>query len=110
MDLQLTRVMTSGQAESALAGSGLIGDMVRRAGGRIEVLPAGGIRPATVANLVARTGCDQVHASVRTAGHDPSVSARPLVRFGTDGASADRFERTDPGAVAALRSAVARRP
>jgi copper homeostasis protein len=109
IDLKLARVMTSGQAESASAGSALIAEIVRRAAGRIEVLPAGGINAATVADVIARTGCNQVHASVRTTAHDPSVAARPLVRFSSAGpASEDRFDRTDPKAVAALRSAVGR--
>jgi copper homeostasis protein len=109
IDLKFTRVMTSGQAGSACAGSALIAEIVRRAAGRIEVLPAGRIDATTVTGLIARTGCNQVHASARTTGHDPSVGARPLVRFGSDGAAKeDRFDRTDPGAVAALRSAVGR--
>ena len=109
IELQFTRVMSSGQAESASAGSELIAEIVRRAAGRIEVLAAGGINPTNVADVVARTGCIQVHASVRTTGHDPSVAARPLVRFGSTGAaSEDRFERTDAVAVAALRAAAER--
>jgi len=107
IDLAFTRVMTSGQAETAWAGSTLIAEMVRRAAGRLEVLPAGGIKPTNVADVLARTGCDQIHASVRTSGHDPSVAARPLVRFGTLArASEDCFDHTNSDAVAALRSAL----
>jgi copper homeostasis protein len=107
IDLAFTRVMTSGQARSASAGARLIAEMVGQAAGRIEVLPAGGINATNVADVVARTGCDQLHASVRTSGHDPSVAARPLVRFGRFGtASEDHFDHTDSNAVAALRSAL----
>lgn len=65
IDLGVRRVMTSGQRPTALEGSTLIAELVRRAAGRIEILPAGGVRPANAAQLLARTGCDQLHASLR---------------------------------------------
>src|ERR1043165_63194 len=60
IDLGIRRVMTSGQEESAYNGSALIAELIRRAAGRIEILPAGGINRFTIADLVARTHCDQV--------------------------------------------------
>ena len=108
IDLGFHRVMTSGQAESALAGADLIDRLIRRAAGRIEVLPAGRINPDNVADLVSRTGCGQVHASVATTGRDSSVAGRPGIRFyRATPLPEDRFEQTDASAVAALRSALA---
>lgn len=102
--LGFTRVMTSGQEETAFNGSPLIADLVRRAAGRIEVLPSGGINRFTAADVVARTGCDQVHAALRTAARDASVAARPQVRFGPAvGLPEERIDRTDEAAVAKLR-------
>ena len=49
-----------------------IAELMRRAAGRIEVLPAGGINRFTVADVLARTGCDQVHASLRAGAHRSS--------------------------------------
>lgn len=109
IDLGFTRVMTSGQAESAVEGAARIADLIREAGGQIEVLPAGGLTAATAAPFVARTGCEQVHAGVRGVGNDPSVAARPAVRFGARSLLPEgQFDRTDGPAVAALRAALAR--
>jgi copper homeostasis protein len=83
VDLGFGRVMTSGQEETAYNGAGLIAELIHRAAGRIEVLPAGGINRFTVADVVARTGCDQVHASLRVRREDQSVTARPQVSFGS---------------------------
>lgn len=77
IDAGVRRVMTSGQRPTAAEGADLIGALVRRAAGRIEVLPAGGIRPWNATELVARTGCDQVHAALREPRPDPSTRARP---------------------------------
>jgi copper homeostasis protein len=102
--LGFRRVLTSGQEESAYNGAGLIADLIRRAAGRIEVLPAGGINRFTVADVVARTGCDQVHASLHASREDGSVRARPQVSFGAAFRPAeDRYEATSQDAVAELR-------
>ena len=68
IDLGFTRVMTSGGARTALAGADIICQLIERARDRIEILPAGGIAPAHVRELVARTGCRQVHGSFRQRG------------------------------------------
>jgi copper homeostasis protein len=80
--LGVRRVMTSGQAATAAAGAGRLKQLVAQAAGRIEVLAAGGIRTENVRELLARTGCTQVHASLRTPRGDPSALTRPHVRFG----------------------------
>ena len=73
--------------------------------GYIEVLPAGGINRFTAADIVARTGCGQIHAGMRTARRDPSVAGKPHVSFGGPiRPPEDRFDATSPDAVSELRS------
>jgi copper homeostasis protein len=109
IDLGFRRVLTSGQEETAYNGAPRIAELIRRCAGRIEVLPCGGINRFTVTDVVARTGCDQVHASLRTRREDRSVAARPQVSFG--GAvklPEDRYSTTSPEAVAELRGLLRR--
>ena len=75
IDLGVRRVMTSGSARTAVAGAALIRRLVERAAGRIEVLPAGGVRPANALRVVRQTGCDQLHTSLRDRGGKMSVTA-----------------------------------
>ena len=81
IDLGFHRVMTSGGRATAEAGAAAIARLHAQAAGRIEILPAGGIRPPNAARIVARTGCDQLHTSLRdTSGRmSPSMLAQ-LVR------------------------------
>jgi copper homeostasis protein len=65
IDLGVRRVMTSGGRPDAASGSDVIAQLVERAAGRIEILPAGGVRPANARRLIERTGCDQLHTSLR---------------------------------------------
>lgn len=105
IDLGLRRVLTSGHQPNCTKGAGLIAELVRRAAGRIEILPGAGVNASTVRQLLARTACDQVHASLRTRRRDRSSFSRPGIAFGGHG-SGEEFEATDADAVAALRAAL----
>jgi copper homeostasis protein len=101
--LGFRRVMTSGQRPTALQGAGMIKTLMRRAAGRIEVLPAAGINARTVSELLTQTGCEQIHASLRGKRVDSSTRSRPDVTFSSSIASGEsEFEATDPAAVAEL--------
>jgi copper homeostasis protein len=109
IDLGFRRVMTSGQEETAYNGAKLIAELIRRAGRRIEVLPAAGINRFTVADVIVRTRCDQVHASLRIRREDGSVAFRPQVSFGGPvRIPEDRYDGTCAEAVAELRGQLLR--
>ncbi len=96
IDLGITRVLTSGQQNAAPDGADLIRQLIDRAGGRIEILPGGGLRLNSLDEFVARTGCVQVHLAAPGVQYDNSTLARPSVTFG--GAlypSEVRYEVTD---------------
>jgi copper homeostasis protein len=105
IELGFRRVMTSGQEENAYNGAARIAELVARAAGRIEVLPAGGINRFNVADVVARTGCTQIHTSLQRSRTDPSTAARPHVYF--DKAfprPQETYDATNPLAVADVRA------
>lgn len=104
IDLGVRRLMSSGQEATAYNGAALLRRLIERAAGRIEVLPAGGINCFTVADVLERTGCDQVHASLRSRRCDPSTAARPQVSYSGTGLPEDGYHATSPEAVAALRA------
>ena len=100
VDLGITRVLTSGQKDTVPEGVELIAELVERAGGRIGILPGGGIRPFNVLEVVERTGCRQVHMTAWGTVRDSSTRARPEVTFG--GAlrpAEDSYEVTDAALV-----------
>jgi copper homeostasis protein len=94
--LGVTRVLTSGQQDTVPEGADLIKRLIDHAAGRIEVLPGGGIKPHNLIDVIARTGCTQVHLTAFKTVEDPSTRNRPHVTFG--GAlqpPEDRFQMTD---------------
>src|SRR5262249_51008632 len=61
--LGFARVLTSGQAASALEGRERIASLVRAARGRISIVAAGGVRAENAAELVRATGVAELHFS-----------------------------------------------
>ena len=60
------RILTSGQAQTAMEGTALIAELVKRAGERIIVMAGAGISAQNLAQLVETTGIRELHASART--------------------------------------------
>lgn len=63
--LGVDRVLTSGLKPTAIAGSVLIGELQKRYGEQIEILPGSGINAANAARLMSDTGVTQVHSSCK---------------------------------------------
>lgn len=103
--LGFTRVLTSGQAPTAPEGADTIRRMREYAAGRLEILPGCGVRPENAAELLARTGCGQLHASVKGERPDGSAAHRGAVRF-TGAAPGGGCWAVDRAALAALVAAV----
>jgi copper homeostasis protein len=61
----INRVMTSGQHPTAIEGLERLAEIQVATGGRIELLPAGGIRRANCLEIVDTAAVEQLHSSFR---------------------------------------------
>jgi len=61
IDLGVSRVLTSGAAETALEGADAIATLRERARKRIGIVAGGGVRKHNVSEVIARTGVSEVH-------------------------------------------------
>jgi len=82
VDLGLTRILTSGQRDTVIESLDLIKRLIDYAGDRIQILPGGGIKPYQVDEVIARTGCRQIHVAAWATRHDSSTRHHPEVTFG----------------------------
>lgn len=107
VDLGFTRILTSGQQDSALDALPFIQRLIDYAGDRIEILPGGGISPASIPQVVRETGCRQVHLTAFKTVIDTSTRARPHVTFGGGlEPREDQFQMTDRDLVRRIRQSV----
>jgi copper homeostasis protein len=81
IDLGFHRVMTSGGRPTAVEGAQSIRRLIDLSAARIEILPAGGIRPGNARRVITGTRCDQIHTSLRdSSGHMSARALSALVR------------------------------
>lgn len=80
MDLGIERLLTSGQAPTALMGVELLTGLVEKAGDRLSVMPGGGVSVTNAAEILRESGAHEIHASAR----EPIASA---MRFRRDDVS-----------------------
>lgn len=73
------RILTSGQETGAPEGAALIGELVKKAGDRIIIMPGAGIRASNIQQLMNDTGAKEFHGSVRKATINPMSFANPKV-------------------------------
>ena len=96
IDLGITRILTGGRKTVASAGTALLAELVRRAGGRIEIMAGGGVTAANASQLMG-AGVDALHASC-------SVQAPLRQPAGQIGIAPCR--ETNADMIAALRAAM----
>lgn len=63
--LGCSRVLTSGQAATALQGASLLQELVKQADGRIVIMPGCGVNSSNAADILRFTGASEIHASAR---------------------------------------------
>jgi copper homeostasis protein len=63
VDIGVDRILTSGQEESAMAGLELLSDLVKRAGDRIIIMPAGNIHENNVEKIARETAARELHVT-----------------------------------------------
>ena len=80
--LKVTRVLTSGRKPSVHFGAETVRQMIEYAGGRIEILPGAGIKLENVEEIIAKTGANQIHASLSKLSFDNSTALNPAIHFG----------------------------
>lgn len=65
ISLKIKRVLTSGGASSAILGAEKLAQLVKKAAGRITIMPGAGINENNIESLIDQTGAIQFHASAK---------------------------------------------
>ena len=98
------RVLTAGQQAVASKGTALIAELVKRANGRIAIMPGSGINEETVERIVKETGVKEIHFSA-TAFHDSAMQYHntSIAGMGSDEGSEFKVRSVDPQRIVAVR-------
>lgn len=93
--LGIDRVLTSGQAPTALAGAITLRRLVEAASGRITVMPGGGIKEHNIAEVARLTGASEFHVRLEKKVSSRMDFRRQEVSMGTQGQSEYEHTVTD---------------
>jgi copper homeostasis protein len=85
------RILTSGGAPSALAGSERTAALVHAAGNRIRIMVCGRVRAANIKQIAQTSGAKEFHASLRKAVPSPVTYRNPTLHMGDAGS--DEYTR-----------------
>ena len=65
IDMGCERILTSGGKTTAMEGSSVIFNLIKKAAGRIIIMPGSGVSESNVWDLVRYTGAKEIHSSAR---------------------------------------------
>ncbi|MFT2008475.1 copper homeostasis protein CutC [Pontibacter sp. 13R65] len=65
IELNVDRLLTSGQQGTALEGAALISELIERAGNNLTVMPGSGVNERNMQELLKLTGATELHTSAR---------------------------------------------
>ena len=107
ISLGCNRVLTSGQAPTALAGIDMLAKLVGQADGRIIIMPGCGVRPDNIRRIADATGATEFHSSARSSIDSGMLYRNPAVSMGgTVVVDEYRQDITNPNIVVDLREAL----
>lgn len=66
IEIGCERILTSGGKSTAPEGANVIAELIRKAAGRIIIMPGSGVSESTVADLVHITKATEIHSSARS--------------------------------------------
>lgn len=90
-----TRLLSSGQAATALEGAALLQQLQQQAGDRLIVMPGAGVRGNNIGELVQKTGCREFHSSGRAPFPSGMTYRNPAVNMGAPGQDEYSLVETD---------------
>lgn len=96
IELGCRSLLTSGQAASAFEGMEMLGDLVKRAGGRISIMAGAGVNPENCRSIIKTTKVPAVHTSARETAPGPMEFIRTGLNMGAPGV--DEYTRKTTGA------------
>jgi copper homeostasis protein len=98
------RILTAGQQAVASKGTALIAELIKKATGRISIMPGSGVNEGTVEHIVRETGCREIHFSA-TAFRDSAMQYRnpAIAGMGSEEGSEFTYRTVDLARVKAMR-------
>jgi copper homeostasis protein len=104
IEVGFDRILTSGHETSAIKGVILIAELVKKANGRIAIMPGSGVNEETVEPIVSVTGATEIHFSA-TGSRDSAMQYRnpAIAGMGSEEGSEFKLRTVNPERIRRMR-------
>ncbi len=104
IEVGFDRILTAGHQTTAALGADLIAELVKKANGRIAIMPGSGVNENTVEEIVRKTKVTEVHFSA-TAFRDSVMQYRnqAITGMGSEEGAEFKYRTVDPERVRTMR-------
>ncbi len=104
IEVGFDRILTAGHQTTAALGADLIAELVKKANGRIAIMPGSGVNENTVEEIVRKTKVTEIHFSA-TAFRDSVMQYRnqAIAGMGSEEGAEFKYRTVDPERVRAMR-------
>jgi copper homeostasis protein len=104
IEVGFDRILTSGQQPHAIKGVDLIAELIKKANGRIAIMPGSGVNENTVAEIVSKTKAKEIHFSA-TAFRDSAMvyKNQNIAGMGDEEGSEFKLRTVDPNRIKKMR-------
>lgn len=105
IEVGFDRILTAGQQSQALKGLDLISELIKKADGRIAIMPGSGVNENTVEEIVKKSGAKEIHFSAAAQRSSVMDYKNPnITGMGSDEGSEFLVRTVDPGRVRQIRA------
>lgn len=105
IEVGFDRILTAGQKPKAVEGVDLIVELLRRAAGRIRIMPGSGVNETTVQAIVSKTGAQEIHFSATAMNPSPMQYRNAAISgMGDESGSEYLLRSVDPERVKKMRA------
>lgn len=99
------RILTAGQQAQAVKGAALLGELVKKANGRIAIMAGSGVNENTVEEIVSKSAVSEIHFSATAFRESPmQFRNQQIAGMGSDEGSEFKLRTVDPARVKLIRS------
>lgn len=104
IEVGFNRILTAGHRATAPEGADLLGELIKKANGRIAIMPGSGVNESTVQELVRKSKATEIHFS-STAFRESAMQYRneKIAGMGSDEGAEFKYRTVDPERVRTMR-------
>jgi copper homeostasis protein len=104
IEVGFDRILTAGQQAQASKGADLIGELIKKANGRIAIMPGSGVNENTVQDIVRKSGAREIHFSATAFRDSAMIFKNPQIAgMGSDEGAEFKLRTVDPERVKKMR-------